>query len=194
VVLRPNHWQTIDLCFEAQPKNMRSSSPCVRCRLHTAPPDLLIAWPLSTRPMWPSRSSAPGLLLLPQSSSLHTMPHLPHAHHETRKHDSPNEQRIKVKQPNRPGFEFKPHQVNDSSQSNQGTDHLLSHTVILIMPCCILFKDLILLSCLFLGLGWFFYVIKALSSWSWENNCRALRRGGGFYRKRLRVIHSTSIV
>jgi hypothetical protein len=27
---------------------------------------------------------------------------------------------------NHPGFEFKPCQVNDSSQSNQGTDHLVS--------------------------------------------------------------------
>jgi hypothetical protein len=32
----------------------------------------------------------------------------------------------KTKQ-NCPGFEFKPRQVNDSSQSNQGTDHLVSH-------------------------------------------------------------------
>jgi hypothetical protein len=32
----------------------------------------------------------------------------------------------KTKQ-NCPGFEFKPHQVNDSSQSNQGTDYLISH-------------------------------------------------------------------
>jgi hypothetical protein len=27
-----------------------------------------------------------------------------------------------------PEFELKPRQVNDSSQSNQGTDHLVSHT------------------------------------------------------------------
>jgi hypothetical protein len=33
----------------------------------------------------------------------------------------------KTKQ-NCPGFEFKPHQVNDSSQSNQGTDHLVSQS------------------------------------------------------------------
>jgi hypothetical protein len=26
-----------------------------------------------------------------------------------------------------PGFKFKPRQVNDSSQSNQGTDYLVSH-------------------------------------------------------------------
>jgi hypothetical protein len=35
-------------------------------------------------------------------------------------------QRIKVKLSKCPRFEFKPHQVNDSSQSNQGTDHLIS--------------------------------------------------------------------
>jgi hypothetical protein len=44
------------------------------------------------------RSSAPGLLLLPRSSSLHVMPHLPPAQHETSKHDSPNETKIKEKQ------------------------------------------------------------------------------------------------
>jgi hypothetical protein len=44
------------------------------------------------------RSSAPGLLLLPRSLSLHAMPHLPPAHHETSKHDSPNETKVKEKQ------------------------------------------------------------------------------------------------
>jgi hypothetical protein len=44
------------------------------------------------------RSSAPGLLLLPQSSSLHAFPHLPPAHHETSKHDSLNKTKIKEKQ------------------------------------------------------------------------------------------------
>jgi hypothetical protein len=44
------------------------------------------------------RSSAPGLLLLPWSSSLHAMPQLPPTHHETSKHDSPNETKIKEKQ------------------------------------------------------------------------------------------------
>jgi hypothetical protein len=37
-----------------------------------------------------------------------------------------NKDKRKTKQ-NYPGFEFKPHQVNDSSQSNQETDHLVSH-------------------------------------------------------------------
>jgi hypothetical protein len=44
------------------------------------------------------QSSAPGLLLLPRSSSLHAMPHLPPAHHERSKHDSLNETNIKEKQ------------------------------------------------------------------------------------------------
>jgi hypothetical protein len=44
------------------------------------------------------RSYTPGLLLLPQSSSVHVMPHLPPAHHETSKHDSPNETKVKEKQ------------------------------------------------------------------------------------------------
>jgi hypothetical protein len=55
------------------------------------------------------------------------MPHLPPAHHDTSKHDSPNETKIKGKtKQNCPEFEFKSRQVNDSSQSNQGTDHLVS--------------------------------------------------------------------
>jgi hypothetical protein len=40
VILRPNHSQTVDLGFEDQPRNPRSSSPRVWCRPHTAPPDL----------------------------------------------------------------------------------------------------------------------------------------------------------
>jgi hypothetical protein len=50
------------------------------------------------------------------------MPYLPPPHHETSKRDSPNETKIKVKQTNHPRFKFKHRQVNDSSQSNQGTD------------------------------------------------------------------------
>jgi hypothetical protein len=75
-----------------------------------------------------SRSSAPGLLLLSRSSSLSAMSHLPPAYHETSKRDSSNETRIKLKVLKCPGFEFKPRQVNDSSQSNQGTDHLVSQS------------------------------------------------------------------
>jgi hypothetical protein len=43
-------------------------------------------------------SFAPGLLLLPRSLSLHATPHLPPAHHETSKHDSLNETKVKEKQ------------------------------------------------------------------------------------------------
>jgi hypothetical protein len=73
------------------------------------------------------RSSTLGLLLLLLSSVLPNMPHLSPAHHEISKHGSPNETRIKVKLTKCPEFKFKPHQVKDSSQSNQGTDHLVSH-------------------------------------------------------------------
>jgi hypothetical protein len=44
-----------------------------------------------------SRSFAPGLLLLPRSSSLHAIPHLPPAHHEASKRNSPNANETKVK-------------------------------------------------------------------------------------------------
>jgi hypothetical protein len=64
------------------------------------------------------RSSTTGLLLLPWSSSLHVILHLSPAHHETSKHDSPHDTKIKVKQLKYPEFKFKPRQVNDSSQSN----------------------------------------------------------------------------
>jgi hypothetical protein len=83
----------VDLCFEAQPRNPCSSSPHTRCRPHTASPNLLIARPPSTQLVLDHpRSSAPGLLL-PRSSSLPAMSHLPPAHHETSKCDSPHEQR-----------------------------------------------------------------------------------------------------
>jgi hypothetical protein len=69
VVLRPNHSQTVDLGFEAQSRNPRSSSSRARCRPHTAPPNLLIARPPSTRPMRPSpvlytRSPTPATILV----------------------------------------------------------------------------------------------------------------------------------
>jgi hypothetical protein len=69
VVLRPNHSQNIDLGFEAQPRNSRSLSPRARCRPHTAPSDLSIARPSSTRPVQPSpvlctRSPTPDMILI----------------------------------------------------------------------------------------------------------------------------------
>jgi hypothetical protein len=59
------------------------------------------------------------------------MPHLPPAHHETSKHDSPNKTNKRKIKRNYPGFKFKPRQVNDLSQSNQGTDHLVSQIKLL---------------------------------------------------------------
>jgi hypothetical protein len=118
VVLRPNHWQTVDVGFEAQPRNSFSSSHYAWCRPHTASPDLPIVRSLSTGPVPDHpQSFALGLLLLPRLSSLPAMPLLPPAHQETSKCDSPNETKIKVKQLKCPRFKFKPHQVNDISES-----------------------------------------------------------------------------
>jgi hypothetical protein len=74
------------------------------------------------------QSSAPGLLLLARSSSLSAMPYLPPTHHDTSKRDSPHDTKDKGELLKCLRFEFNPHQVNDLSQSNQGTDHLVSHT------------------------------------------------------------------
>jgi hypothetical protein len=80
--------ETIDLGFEAKSRNPRFSSPCAWWRLHTASIDLSIVQPLSTWPLLDHlQFFAPGLLLLPWSSSLPTMSHLPSTHHETSKCD-----------------------------------------------------------------------------------------------------------
>jgi hypothetical protein len=76
VVLRLNHWQTVDLGFEAQQRNLHSSSPRARCRQHRAPPDLSIARPLSTRHVRPSlvlctRSTTRVMILV---AACHTAP------------------------------------------------------------------------------------------------------------------------
>jgi hypothetical protein len=69
VVLRPNHSQTIDPGFEAQPRNSRSLSLRACCTPHMAPPDLSIARPPSTRPVRPcsvisTRSPTPTTILV----------------------------------------------------------------------------------------------------------------------------------
>jgi hypothetical protein len=58
------------------------------------------------------------------------MPHLPLAHHKTSKRDSSNETKIKEKQ-NETISDSNSNlaKVNDLSQSNQGTDHLVSHHI-----------------------------------------------------------------
>jgi hypothetical protein len=117
IVLRPNHWQLVATGFEAKPENPRfSSPPRVWCGSHTAPPDLPIVQPPSTRLVSDHpRSSAPSLLLLPRSSSLPTMSHSPPTHHETSKHISPHWiTQYRLVQPKCAKFKFKLEQVNYS--------------------------------------------------------------------------------
>jgi hypothetical protein len=90
--------QTINLGFKAQPRNPCSllhvhGVDCTRCHPTSRPPGHRVSDLCDY-----SRSSAPGLLLLPRSSSLHAMPQLPPAHHETNKRDSPSKIKIKEKQ------------------------------------------------------------------------------------------------
>jgi hypothetical protein len=129
VVLRPNHSQTVDLGFEAQPRNSRSKSPHARCRPHTAPPDLSTARPPSIRPVRPSlvlctRSPTPVTVLV---AACHAAPATCTPRDKQTRFSERNKGKRKIKQ-NYPGLEFKPRQVNDSSQSNQGTDHLVSQS------------------------------------------------------------------
>jgi hypothetical protein len=131
VVLRPNHSQTVDLGFEARPRNPCSTSPRGRCRLHTAPPNLSIARPPSTRPVRSSpvlctSSPTPATMLIAarQASPTTCTPW------DKRTWFSKRNKGKRKTQQNCLGFEFKPHQVNDSSQSNQGTDHLISHQLL----------------------------------------------------------------
>jgi hypothetical protein len=77
VVLRPNHSQTVDLGFEAQPRNSCSSFPHAWCRPHTVPPDLSIAHPLSIQPVRPSpvlctMSPTPAMILIVSRHACHT--------------------------------------------------------------------------------------------------------------------------
>jgi hypothetical protein len=122
VVLRSNHSQTVIIGFEAQTDEklsqwfsdqttdkpstlvLRLNQETHAPRLHVHGADCTWCHPTSRSPghQVPDmcdhpRSSASGLLLLPQSSLLHTMSHLPPAHHETSKRDSPNEIKIKEK-------------------------------------------------------------------------------------------------
>jgi hypothetical protein len=100
VVLRSNHSQTVAIGFEAHTDEKLSEWFCGQT---THKPSTLVLR-LNQETHAPRlhvhglRSSAPGLLLLPWSSSLDVMPHLPPAHHETSKRYSPNETKIKEKQ------------------------------------------------------------------------------------------------
>jgi hypothetical protein len=111
VILRPNHSQTVTIGFEAQ-TDEKVSTLVLRLNQETRAPRLHVhgadrTWRHPTSQSFGHRvpdlcdhprSSASGLILLPLSSSLHVMLHLPPAHHKTSKHDSPNETKIKEKQ------------------------------------------------------------------------------------------------
>jgi hypothetical protein len=119
VVLRQNHKnrshrleaeprETVDLGFEARPRNPSSSSPCARCKPHTASPDLSIVRSSSPRSVLDHHQSfTPNLLLIPRSSSLPTMPHMSPTHHETTKHVSPHKTDSRIEPPKFFGFKFK---------------------------------------------------------------------------------------
>jgi hypothetical protein len=127
VVLRLNHSQTIDLGFEAQLRNLCSSSPHARCRPHTASPDCpAIEYPTCATISGPLHQVSyschgPRCCTSCRTCHLHTM-------RQATVILQRNKDKRKTKQ-NYPGFEFKPRQVNDSSQSNQETNNLVSHTV-----------------------------------------------------------------
>jgi hypothetical protein len=95
VVLRPNHSQTVDLGLRL---NQETRAPSFHVpgadRTWRHPTSLLSGHRVPDLCDHP-QSSAPGLLLLPWSLSLHVMPHLPLAHHKTSKRDSPNETKVK---------------------------------------------------------------------------------------------------
>jgi hypothetical protein len=89
-VLRPNHQKPSTLVLRL---NQETHGP----HLHVHGADRTRCHPTSRSPghQVPDlcdhpRSSAPCFLLLLRYSSLHAMPHLPPAHHETSKCDSPN--------------------------------------------------------------------------------------------------------
>jgi hypothetical protein len=93
-------------------------------------PDLSTARPLSTRPVRPSpilctRSPTPVTILV---ATRHAAPTTYTPRDKQTRFFERNKGKRKTKQ-NYPRFEFKPRQVNDSSQSNQITDHLVSHRV-----------------------------------------------------------------
>jgi hypothetical protein len=152
VVLRPNHWQTVAIGFEAQtdekpsewfwgqtthkpPRNSRYSSPCAQCIPHTDPSDLSITQPPSTRPVRPSPiictwSPTPVTMLVATRHAAHATctPRDKQIWFSKR-----NKDKRKTKR-NYPAFEFKHRQVNDSSQLNQGINHLISQMIHVCLP------------------------------------------------------------
>jgi hypothetical protein len=91
-----------------------------------APPDLSTVRPPNTRPVRPTpvlctRSPTPVTVLV---AARHAAPATCTPRDKQTRFSERNKGKRKTKQ-NYPKFEFKPHQVNDSSQSNQVTVHLV---------------------------------------------------------------------
>jgi hypothetical protein len=97
-VLRPNRWKSFEW-FWGQTTH-KPSSLVLRLNQETCTPHLHV---LGADRTWrhptsrPPSHRVPDLCDHPRSSSLHVMPHLPPAHHETSKHDSSNETKVKEK-------------------------------------------------------------------------------------------------
>jgi hypothetical protein len=155
VVLSPNHSQTVAIGFEAQTDekpltlvlmlNQEIRTPRLhvhgvdRTRRHLTSrspghrvPDLC------DRP----RSSVPGLLLLPRSSSLHTLPHLPPAHHETSKCDSPNETKIKEKTKQNKTIPYSNSNLSKSMTHHNQTKELTTWFLVSTYSICLVYLNL----------------------------------------------------
>jgi hypothetical protein len=94
---------------------------------HLAPADFSTAWPPSIRPVRPSpvlctRSPTHVTVLV---AARYAAPATCTLRDKQTRFSERNKGKRKTKQ-NCAGFEFKPREVNDSSQSKQGTDYLIS--------------------------------------------------------------------
>jgi hypothetical protein len=94
---------------------------------HLAPADFSTAWPPSIRPVRPSpvlctRSPTHVTVLV---AARYAAPATCTLRDKQTRFSERNKGKRKTKQ-NCPGFEFKPCEINDSSQSKQGTDYLIS--------------------------------------------------------------------
>jgi hypothetical protein len=95
VVLRPNYWQTFPMVLRPN-----QETRATRIYVHGADRTQRHPTSRSSGHRLPDlcdhlRSSVLGLLLLQWSLSLPAMPHLPPAHHETSKHNSPTQNKDK---------------------------------------------------------------------------------------------------
>jgi hypothetical protein len=108
------------------------------------PLDLSTARPPSTRTVRPSsvlctRSPTPTMIL---TAARNTAPATCTPRDKQTRFSKRSKDKRKTKR-NYPGFEFDPCEVNDSSQSNQGIDHLVSHfpSFVMLSLACVFVRD-----------------------------------------------------